>query len=106
MKIYFDKPENKLNTEYRVNFKTLLLDCERLHANVVFNIHDTEYLGNFKARDINKRTVELNNFVCQGELIYYKKNQFEWCNFGLDDIDFIEVHENIPNIEYFKGVAA
>lgn len=105
MKIYFNKPEHKLNFGYRTNFKTLLLDCESLHKAVVFHVHDTQYIGQFKAIDQNHRTIELNRFTCNGDSIYYKINNFEWRNFSIDNIDYIEIPENVPNIEFFKGVA-
>ena len=105
MKIYFNKPEHKLNFAYRTNFKTLLLDCERLDKEVVFNIHDTHYIGQFKAIDENHRTIKLNKFVCNGDSIYYKVNSYEWRNFDIDSIDFIEISENVPNLDFFKVVA-
>lgn len=106
MKIYFNKPEHKLNIGYRTNFITLLLDCERLKTKVTFAIHDIRMLDRFTCVDINQRVLSLDNFVINGDLVYYKKNQFAWCNFGLDYIDYIEVPENVPNLDFFKGVAA
>ena len=101
MIIYFDKPEQKLNNAYRVNFKTLLLDCERLKRPVVFCIHDTKQLDRFRQIEINKRQLKLYGFTISGDLIYYKINDFEFRNFGLDDINYIEV-ENVPNLDFFK----
>lgn len=106
MKIYFDKPEQKLNFTYRTNFKTLLLDCERLKTKVIFSIHDVRTLTRFTCVDINKRVLNLDNFYINGDLIYYKKNQFTWCTFALDNIDYVEISENVPNLDFFKGVAA
>jgi len=104
MKIDFSKPENKLNFAYRTNFTTLLLDCERLHIPVTFHTHDRQYRGDYKAIDTKRKPITLNNFVCNGELIYYKANQFEWKNIELNSIDYIEV-EKAPNLDRFETVA-
>ena len=104
MKIDFSKPEHKLDLAYRTNFTTLLLDCERLHISVTFHTHDRQYRGDYKAIDTKRKPITLNNFVCHGELIYYKANQFEWRNIELDSIDYIEV-EKAPNLDRFENVA-
>lgn len=102
--IRFDLPQHKLDFTYRINFQTLLLDCERLHIPVTFHTHNRRYIGDYKAIDTVNKPITLSNYVCNGELIYYKVNQFEWKSIGLDSIDRIEV-EKAPNLEWFLKVA-
>ncbi len=104
MKVMFNLPEHKLDFAYRTNFKTLLLDCERLHITVTFHTHNRQYLGDYKALDTVNKPITLNNFWCHGELIYYKLNEFEWKNITIDSIDYIEL-EKAPNLEWFSNVA-
>lgn len=101
MRIYFNKPEHKLNNSYRTNFRTLLLDCERLKMPVVFYTHNVRFLDKYTCIDVNHRALELKKFTVNGELIYYKSNQFAWSNISMDYIDCIEISGNVPNINYF-----
>lgn len=71
--------------------KTILLDAERNHTPIIFYTHNRVYLGDFTARDTQNKPVKLDKFTLHSELIYYKKNQFEWKTISIDDIDKIEI---------------
>ena len=71
--------------------KTILLDAERNHTPIIFYTHNRIYFGDFTARDTQNKPVKLERFFLNSELIYYKKNPFEWKTISLDDIDKIEL---------------
>ena len=73
--------------------KTALLDAERLKMPVTFYTHTRRYIDKYACIDTPKKPFTLNKFTVSGGLVYYKKNQFEWANFSIDDIDQIQLEK-------------
>ena len=66
--------------------KTALLDCERLKKPVTFYTRERRYIDSFRCIDTELKPFTLDNFVCHGGLIYYKKDSYNWVTFSIDDI--------------------
>lgn len=85
--------ENTINERLKcnsANLKTALLDCERLKKPVTFYTRERRYIDSFRCIDTELKPFTLDNYVCNGGLIYYKKDSFNWVTFSIDDILKIE----------------
>lgn len=79
------------NSKEYIELKTALLDAERTKTPVTFYTRNRSYIDRFTCIDTNNKPLTLKNFNCHGGLIYYKRDQFNWCNISIDDIVKIEM---------------
>lgn len=85
--------ENTINERLKcnsANLKTAILDCERLKKPVTFYNRQRRFIDKYTCIDTELKPITLNNFVCSGGLIYYKKDRFNWLDFSVEDILKIE----------------
>lgn len=70
----------------RDNFRTALLDAERLKKRVTFYTRNRRMIDKYTCIDTENKPITLERFTISGGLIYYKRSEYDWQNISLDDV--------------------
>lgn len=87
--IYTRSMKHNASAAYMINAKTRLLDAERLHKAVTFHTFTRRFIDKYRCIDTPQEPITLDRFICSGELIYYKRNAYDWKTISWDNISAI-----------------
>lgn len=74
-----------------INMKTAILDAERTRKPITLHTHERRMIDRYACIDTPQKPITLRHYMLHGGLIYWKRNQFEWQNVSVDDIDQVEI---------------